>query len=397
MRSGWRRTLVLFSCASVVEVVAYGQLAAFTPLHLPRLGVATADVAFAVGALTAGANVLGILFLPFWGALADRYGRKLLIIRSFAATGSGLAIAALARNVWQFGAARALTALNLGNSGLMMTSLAEVTPPARIGFAYGVLNGAGPLGALAGPLIGGPLVDRYGFAAVLAVDAVLLLGVVLLLTFGYRDAYEAPPSLPPLLVSALGGAALLWRSPRLRVLFPALLVTFAGWMIVFIYTPLAIDRLHGGSDLATAIGIVLGAGGLVTLVASPGAGALADRLGLERTYFAIGIASGAAWLLPWAARDYGTFLIAWALANGIGSGLFSLSFNLLSRSTSDATRARVMTFAFLPLNLGFVVGPLLGSVVASTDPFAIFPLAAVLELLGLALVAVSLRQPLAAD
>lgn len=386
--------LALFSIASFVEVVAYGQLNAFTPLYLPRIGVPPAEVPLWVGAIAAGANVFGVLFLPFWGVLADRFGRKPLIIRSFAATGTGLAVCALAANVLAFTIGRGLSALNLGNSGLMMTSLAESAPAARLGLAYGVLNGAGPLGAFLGPLIGGPLVDRYGFAAILAVDAAMLVGVVLLLTFGYRDAFTRPVAPPPIMASAMSGVALLWRSPRLRWLFPGLLVVFAGWMTILIYTPVAVQRLATGPDVATSIGLVLGAGGVVTLAASPAIGALADRAGLTRTYFAVGAVSSLAWLLPWTARGYVVFLLAWALANGIGSGVFSLSFNVLSRSTTPETRARVMTFAYLPLNLGFVVGPALGSLVAAADPFAVFPLAAVLEVMGLVLVALALRRPL---
>ncbi len=387
--------LVLFSLASFIEVIAYGQLAAFTPLYLPVIGVAPADVPVWIGVISSGANLFGVLFLPFWGALADRLGRKPLIIRSFVATGAGLAVAAAAPNVWLFTAARAITALNLGSSGLMMTALAECAPAARIGFAYGVLNGAGPLGAFVGPLAGGPFVDRLGFAAVLGVDALLLGAVVLVLVVGYREAYARPIEPPRLLRSAFGGVALLVRSPRLRLLFPALLVSFAGWMLVFAYTPLAVARIHEGTDLATAIGLVLGAGGLVTLVASPAAGAIADRLGLVRTYFTLGLVAALLWAGPWAARDYVPFLIAWALANGVGSGLFSLSFNVLARSTTDAARARVMTFSYLPLNFGFILGPAIGTVVASADPFAIFPTAVVLELAGLLLVALALRRSVA--
>src|SRR5438552_2443853 len=41
--------LVIFSLAGFLEVASYGQLSAFTPLYLPRIGVAAADVAFWVG------------------------------------------------------------------------------------------------------------------------------------------------------------------------------------------------------------------------------------------------------------------------------------------------------------------------------------------------------------
>ena len=220
--------LTLFTLASFIEVIAYGQLAAFTPLHLPKIGVAPDDVPAAVGLIAVGANVFGVLFLPFWGVLADRFGRKPLIIRSFVATGSGLAIATFARDVWTFGLARGLTALNLGNSGLMMTTLHESAPAARLGFAFGVVNGAGPLGAFLGPLLGGPLVDRYGFNLVLGIDALLLTGVVLGLTFGYRDSFTPTRERPPILRAAFEGLALIWRSPRLRALLPALLILFAG-------------------------------------------------------------------------------------------------------------------------------------------------------------------------
>jgi MFS family permease len=387
--------LTLFTLASFIEVIAYGQLAAFTPLHLPTIGVAPEYVPVAVGLITAGANVLGLLFLPFWGVLADRFGRKPLIIRSFVATGAGLAIAAFARDVWMFTFARGLNALNLGNSGLMMTSLHESAPAARLGFAFGVVNGAGPFGAFIGPLVGGPIVDRYGFNVVLGIDAALLALVVAGLAFGYRDAFVPSPARPPILRSAFEGLASIWGSPRLRALFPALLVVFSGWMLTFIYVPVVVQRIHGDDGLGTAVGVALGASGLVTLVASPSIGAIADRLGHWRTLYMAAIVQGVLWLLPWVTREYWGFVVAFAIVSGIGSGVFSLSFNVLASSVTDRARARVMTFAYLPLNLGFIVGPGLGALIVGRDPFLIFPAAALFELAGVAMLAYAARRSVA--
>src|SRR6478736_5393717 len=66
----WVRLLALFSIASLVETSFGGQVFAFTPLYLPKLGVAPADVAVWTGAVTSFSFVAGIPFLPFWGALA---------------------------------------------------------------------------------------------------------------------------------------------------------------------------------------------------------------------------------------------------------------------------------------------------------------------------------------
>jgi MFS family permease len=390
--SGWRRMLTLFTLASFVEVIAYGQLAAFTPLHLPTIGVSPENVPVAVGLITAGVNVIGLLFLPFWGVLADRFGRKPLIIRSFAATGAGLAVAAAARDVWLFTLGRGLNSLNLGNSGLMMTTLQESAPAARLGFAFGIVNGAGPLGAFIGPLIGGPLVDRYGFNVVMAVDAVLLVGVVLGMTYGYRDAFVPSRERPPILRAAFDGLRIIWSSPRLRALFPALLVLFAGWMLTFIYLPVVVQRIHGDEGLGTAVGIALGGSGLVTLVASPTIGAVADRLGHWRVLYVAAVVDGVLWLVPWATREYWPFVIAFAIVSGIGSGVFSLSFNVLASSATDAARARVMTFAYLPLNLGFIVGPGVGAFIVGRDPFGIFPAACAFELVGVVLLLYAARR-----
>ena len=393
--SGWVRMTILFTIAGFFEVAAYGQITAFTPLYLPQLGVELSAVPFWVGAITSFSSVVGLPFLPFWGALADRYGRKPLIIRSFVAAFAALALTALAPNVWVFTFARAVQSLGLGNTGLILATLAERTPPGRIAFAFGVVNGANPLGGFLGPLVGGPVMDRFGFPVLIAADAAILTVVVVMLAFGYRDGFVPRPAGGSLLRMAGDGILLVVRSPRLRALFPALFLLFAGWMLAFIYVPLVVARLYTGSDPATAVGIVLGAGGLGIFVASPVIGAIADRFGKARTLFAGCAVLAAVWSLPFFTRELLSFTIAWTVVNGLAAGLFSVSFTMLSGSATDATRGRVMTFAYLPTNIGFVIGPAIGSVVASVDVFLVFPAAAVLTTLGLAAVIYAWRQPVA--
>src|SRR5256714_3166154 len=233
---------ILFAIAGFFEVAAYGQVTAFTPLYLPRLGIELRAVAFWVGAFTSFSPVAGRPFLPFWGALADRYGRKPLIIRSFVAAFVALSLTALAPNVWIFALARAIQSLGLGNTGLILATIAEHAPASRVAFAFGIVNGANPMGAFIGPLVGGPIVDRFGFPILMAADAAIMLGVVALLAFGYRDGFVTKATGGALLRKAGDGGLFFGCSPRLPALFPALFLLFPGSMLRVIFVPLFAAR-----------------------------------------------------------------------------------------------------------------------------------------------------------
>lgn len=396
--SSWVWLLALFTVAGFVEAAFWSQMVAFTPLFLRELGVeTTGEIESLTGLIAAVSTLIGLPLLPFWGALADRYSRQPVIVRSFVAHALAGAVAMLAGNVWVFVLGRSISSFSLGNSGLMMTTLQERAPARRIGFAFAVMAGASPLGAVMGPLGGGPIVDAWGFRALMGIDVAIMLVVIAAVTFGYVDHFR-PPQRAPLLGMAIDGVQIILRSPRLRLLFPALLLLFAGWMLAYTYAPLVIERVYDGppGELGTTIGLVFGVSGIATLLLGPVVGAIGDRYGHWRTLF---IAAGVAvliWPLPALATDLVTFTIPWALVNGISSAVFSLSFNVLSSSTTDASRGRVMTFSYLPVNVGFALGPTLGAIVARTPAGlpAIFPLAAAVTLLGIGALLVARRQPL---
>ena len=134
-------------------------------------------------------------------------------------------------------------------------------------------------------------------------------------------------------------------------------------MLAYTYAPIVIERIDTGpaDQLGTTIGLVFGVSGIATLLLGPLVGAIGDRYGHWRTLFIAAAVAVVIWPLPALATDLVTFTIPWALVNGISSAVFSLSFNVLSSSATDATRGRVMTFSYLPVNLGYAVGPTLGA------------------------------------
>ncbi len=392
-RDSWKWLLGLYTVAGFVETIFWGQMIAFTPLFLRQLGLTAADIPSMVGIIAAIVGAAGIPFLPFWGALADRYSRQPLVVRSFVVYLFAGILSVLAGSVWVFVLGRAVMSLSLGNTGLMLTTLGERTPPERQGLAFSIMNSAGPVGSFVGPLLGGPIVDHYGFRSLLWINLCLMVVIVLALSFGYTDAYHGKRS-GSILRMAGDSVRVSFQAGRLRTLFISFFLLYAGWMLVTSYMPVVVTALYKGPDPATAIGIVLGAGGLLALVLAPIFGALADRFGHWRILMTGAAIETALWLLPFWLRSLIPFAVIACVISGIAAAVFSISFSVLSSSSPQSIRGRVMTFAYLPVNIGYSFGPMLGSQLVKYDLFNIFPAAFVLTGLGLLVVNVARKQPM---
>lgn len=392
LRDSWKWLLGLYTGASFLETVFWGQMTAFTPIFLRDLGLPPERIPSMVGIVAAIVGAAGIPFLPFWGALADRYSRKPMVVRSFVIYLVAGVMSVLSGNVWVFVLGRSLMGLSLGNSGLMMTTLAERTPPQRHGLAFSIMTSAGPVGAFVGPLLGGPVVDHWGFRTLMLINIAIMVIVVMALSLGYVDSYRGR-SRDPILQMAADSVRVSFQPGRVRTIFIALFFLYAGWMLVYSYLPVVVTTIYQGPNPASAIGYVLGGGGVLAMLISPIFGSLADRFGYWRVLTRGAAVEVILWLVPFWTRSIIPFAVAACAASALAAAVFSVSFNVLSSSAPASIRGRVMSFAYLPVNVGFSMGPMFGSQLVKIDLFYIFPAAFLLTGLGLVVLNIAQRQP----
>lgn len=357
----WITLTGLFALASFVEIMLFSNLAAFTPVYLQYLGFDEEQIKFWTGVLASVGMLLGFWFVPMWGVLADRHGRKPLIVRSFAVEGVACLVMALAPNLWVFTFGRMLTGLALGNTGLMFASISEYAPRARVGLAIALIAGAQPLGGVFGSLIGGYVVSTFGIVALWWFDSFLIALVFLMLVLFYHEPFtrKLTPRLATMLKVAIRAVV---TSPKVVRLFVFSFIATCGYFFTYPYISSRIIEIAPKSNASAMIGLIFGVAGIATLFATPTWGMLADKFGHERVLPIVTLLAGIAYIPLFFASTIAGFTAAFFLLSAFSPAINSVTFATIGIETPPDRRNPVMSMLYMPLNAAIVVAPLLASV-----------------------------------
>src|ERR1700749_1910301 len=159
----WRRNLIVCLLGSFTPIRAMPLLLPFLPLYVEQLGVSNHAAIVQWAGVAYGATFFtAALTAPLWGRLADRYGRKLMLIRASLGMAVAMSLIGMAHNVYELVGLRLLAGLLGGYSSGSAILVASQTPKSRSGWALGILASGIMAGSLVGPLIGGLLPPLIG-------------------------------------------------------------------------------------------------------------------------------------------------------------------------------------------------------------------------------------------
>jgi len=393
---GWRSLLVVYGIVSTIEALGIAQVFAFLPLRLHEVGLPAAQIPTFTGLFTSLIFVFGIILVPFWGVWADKYSRRAVIVRSALVEAVVFAGVALAEEPWQLAVSLLLVGLQLGNTGVMLAALRDVTPRHRVGTVTALFGASNPLGFAIGPVLGAFMVDGLGLplVAVFWFGSALSLAAVVLLLVGSRDIRPAvipEGSAVSLARSAISGVM---ADGAVRRLFAIFGVSILANQMSRPYLPLLVADVNAGQgNLASAIGLVAGTAALVGALLSPLAGPLGDRVGFRRVLAGALLGAGTMLLLmPLAPGVAALAGIAMVYA-GFQASTQSMVFGLVAVEVAPERRSATLNLVLLPLYVAGIIGPTLGAVAAGiggiTAPF--IAAGAVFLVGGIAVVA-SLRR-----
>jgi DHA1 family multidrug resistance protein-like MFS transporter len=300
---------------------------------------------------------------PIWGIIADRYGRKLMVMRSMFAGSIILGLMGLATNAWHLLFLRIFQGMTTGTVSASVTLVSSVTPSVNLGFSLGLMQTAVLLGSSAGPLIGGFLADHLGFRIPCGLASIMLFSGAVIVIFGALEQFVPPRN-------NKGAGLKTMRDIILTPGFPVILVIF--FLVYALNTmfipilPFYIEQLYGDpSKAATLTGIFVGIYGLLSGISSPLFGKLGDRIGHIKVLIMSLVLAGILAIPQAVAHNVWVLFIERSLMGLAAGGIIPSVNVLVSNST---TREKVGSAYGLTASvtcLGIGAGPLIGSTMAS--------------------------------
>ncbi|QQC65672.1 MFS transporter [Paraburkholderia ginsengisoli] len=365
----WRRNLYVCLFGSFSTIVAMTLLLPFLPLYVQQLGVSSAKAAVQWSGIAFGATFLAAaLVSPLWGRMADRYGRKLILVRASLGMAIVMSLLGLAQNVWQLVALRFLAGLVGGYASGATVMIATQTPRGRTGWALGTLASGVMAGNLVGPLVGGALPPLIGIRNTFFIAGAMIFCAFIATTLLIKEqpvTRAAAKSRAAGADTATGWASVPDLRPVLAMLFTAGLLMFANMSIEPIITVYVSQLVHDARHVTLVSGFVMSASALGSVLAASRVGRLADRIGAPSVIIAC-LAVCAALLVPQAFVTSGMQLVVLRFLMGLAlAGLLPCITSVIRHSVPDRSAGYILGYATSANYAGQVTGPLAGGFVGA--------------------------------
>lgn len=392
----WQRTLYITFIAQILTAIGFSSIFPFLPLYVESLGSSSQlSMEFLAGLVYSAQAFCMMLASPIWGAIADRYGRKLMVQRACFGGVVIIFLMAFVRSAEQLVILRAIQGLITGSVAASSALIAAEAPRTRTGYALGLLQTGLGIGIALGPLIGGAVADAFGYSAAFYITAVLLLIAGIMVLFGVEETY-VPTTSPTI---DLRGFFTDWRhifqSPGVTTTYAMDMITQLARMMIIPILPILIQSfITDLSTVNTITGVVFGVYSAAMTLSAIYLGKLGDRIG-HRMILIVSLISLAIFYIPQAFVDEAwQILILQALSGVSMGGILPAIGALLAKFTVQGEEGAVYGLSNSLRAGARSVAPLLGAGVATWfNNQATFVFAAGFYILAGILASIKLPRP----
>lgn len=390
----WKVNLISVWFGCFFTGLAISQILPFLPLYISQLGVDSHEALSMWSGLTFSVTFLiSAIVSPLWGSLADRKGRKLMLLRASLGMAIAILLQAFATNVWQLFLLRGIMGLTSGYIPNAMALVASQVPRERSGWALSTLATAQISGVIGGPLMGGFIADHVGLRPVFFITAILLVVSFLVTLFLIKEGVRPTLKKSERLSGKAVFASLPYPALVISLFFTTLVIQLCNGSISPILALFIKSMAPDSNNIAFLSGLIASVPGVSALISAPRLGKLGDRIGTERILMATLICAVVLFFaMSWVTTPFQLGVLRFLLGFADGAMLPAVQ-TLLVKYSSDQITGRIFGYNQSFMYLGNVAGPLMGATVSAMAGFRwVFIATAVIVMINLCQLAFVLRQ-----
>lgn len=316
---------------------------------------------------------------PYWGKLADQYGRKPMCLRASLGMTFTITACGFVPNVWILIVLRAIQGCFSGYINNANAIVAASVPIEKSGKALGTLATGNVVGTLLGPLLGGVLADTFGYR-----ESYYVTGVMMLVVF-VTTALFVHEQFTPISKSQMVPVKQIFHQIQYPMLIWGLFVTTmviqaANMSMTSVISLLIKELAKDQSRVALVSGIITSLPGVVTLIASPLLGMLSDHIGPEKV-LVNGLLLAIICFIPMSfVTNIWQLGVLRALLGISDAALLPAIQSLMTYYVPKSGFGRIFSYNQSFQAMGSVGGPMMGAVVASIFSYqSVFMATAILE------------------
>ncbi|MCL6457079.1 MAG: MFS transporter [Gorillibacterium sp.] len=359
----WRRNLLMLWFGCFITSASFSMVIPFLPLFLLQIGVHE-NVEMWSGLLFSAAFLAGAISSPYWGSLADKYGRKPMIIRAGFVLFVVYFLTAFVTSPYQLLALRICQGLL---SGFIPGSIALIgtnTPDDKVGYALSTISTATATGGIMGPLLGGVIARVMSNRIAFASAGVMVFFATLLVVFWVKEEKFVAAKQRSSILASLKKAAI--NRPLMNVLLLTMLTSLSVMTIEPVLTLYIVEIGGSVKDASLLAGVVFSLSGVAAIIFAPRWGRWADQVGFRKVLL-IGLLFGGIWTL--AQIPFHTiwgFSIVRFIYGIFFCAVFPALNGMVVRATAPDFRGTAFGLNQTANQLGSMLGPLIGGAISGT-------------------------------
>lgn len=366
----WKILLAILVSFALMMSASYTMLMPFLPLYIRTdLNAQNEDVAFWSSITYAVTFAISAFVSPLWGKLADRMGKKHMMIRSSVLLTITYFLGGIVQSPFELFLVRAFQGIAAGLWPACLVMLSSYVPKSRLGISIGFMQSANICGGILGPLLGGILALNFGMRNSFFIAGAVLSTISLVTIFYIKEPKKSQKDEKKNDKSAL---SYLWILKNSRII-PVLLAVLLTQLVLLMVQPIValyVEHLSKNGENAVFLsGFIISLSGIAGALAAPLWGKFGQRKGFLNAVILAFASAGILMAIQeypmislfWFNAVYLRFMLLWHLSK------FKLNSGLLTPSEARGVSFGLMFSAQMT---GGAIGPVLGGIIVTVFNFS---------------------------